>query len=92
MLGSRACLLRVQEDPETWQAGGEGGELVAGWLESGVSVGFWEPGQEAAGNVGFTEEEPEGQRAIFASFLPLGKGPMQDLNAGLKRRCCHPGP
>lgn len=62
-------------------------ELVAGWFEPGVSVGFWEGVQQAAGNVGFTKEEPEGQRAIFCQLSATRKRAIlvQDLNAGLKR-------
>lgn len=55
----------MEGDPGTGQAGMEGNESDIGWLESKVSVGFWEQAQEAAGNAGFTEMELEGQRGCF---------------------------
>lgn len=86
VVGSRACLgWRRTRRPGKLEV--EGDELAAGWLELGVSVGFWEGVQQAAGNVGFAKEEPEGQRAIFCQLSATRKRAISvpDLNAGLKR-------
>lgn len=72
----------MEGDPGTGQAGMEGNESDIGWLESKVSVGFWEQAQEAAGNAGFTEMELEGQRGCFANVPTAGEGPPQHLNMG----------